>query len=272
MLQSLSRDVLSLLQQGGRSLAGEGGRARRALAGIEIALAVLLLVTATLVTRTFLNLRAVNVGFNADRVLAFDVPQPTSRYPDARASQDFADRLLPRLATLPESNARRPCCCGRSGVWPAWIGPSPIEGQSPTDARQNPLVNLEAVSRHISRRWRFRSSKDGHPRRGPRRPRRCSGGQREFRTAVLARRPGARTPSAVPAPRITLRPSVVHRSRHRRRREVPGAARQPPRSLHQLGAVPVSGAPVRVRTTGRPDSVVNAIRAEVRAIDSGAAD
>ena len=146
VLQSLSRDVLALLQQGGRSLAGDGSRTRWALAGTEIALAVLLLVAATLVTRTFLNLRAVDVGFNAERILAFDVPQPTSRYPDARASQEFADRFLPRISTLPgveraASVLLRPLW-GVAGMdWPVTI-----EGQAPTDAAQNPLTNLEAVS------------------------------------------------------------------------------------------------------------------------------
>ena len=146
VVQSLSRDVMALLQQGGRSLAGEGGRARRALAGVEIALAVFLLVMATLVTRTLINLQAVDVGFHADRILAFDVPQPTSRYPDASASQQFADRLLPRLSTLPgveraASVLLRPLW-GVAGMdWSVTI-----EGQSPTDAAQNPLTNLEAVS------------------------------------------------------------------------------------------------------------------------------
>ena len=146
VVQSLSRDVMTLLQHGGRSLAGEGGRARRALAGIEIALAVFLLVMATLVTRTLINLRAVDVGFTAHRILAFDVPQPTSRYPDARASQEFANRLLPRISTLPgveraASVLLRPLW-GVAGMdWSVTI-----DGQSPTDAAQNPLTNLEAVS------------------------------------------------------------------------------------------------------------------------------
>ena len=122
VVQSLSRDVMALLQQGGRSLAGEGGRARRALAGVEIALAVFLLVMATLVTRTFLNLRAVDVGFTADRILAFDVPQPTSRYPDARASQEFADRLLRASRRCPEWSAPQRCFCARCGASPAWTG------------------------------------------------------------------------------------------------------------------------------------------------------
>ena len=146
VVQSLSRDVMALLQQGGRSLAGEGSRARRALAGVEIALAVFLLVMATLVTRTLINLRAVDVGFTADRLLAFDVPQPTSRYPDALASQQFAERLLPRISTLPgvqraASVLLRPLW-GVAGMdWSVTI-----EGQAPTDAAQNPLTNLEAVS------------------------------------------------------------------------------------------------------------------------------
>ncbi len=107
---------------------------------------MLLLVAASLVTRTFLNLRGVDVGFNADRILAFDVPQPTSRYPDARASQAFADRLLPRISALPgvqraASVLLRPLW-GVAGMdWPVTI-----EGQAPADAAQNPLTNLEAVS------------------------------------------------------------------------------------------------------------------------------
>ena len=185
LLQSLSRDVLALLQQGGRSLAGEGGRARRALAGTEIALGRLLLVMAALVTRTLLNLRAVDVGFNADRILAFDVPQPTSRYPDARASQEFADRLLPKLSTLPgvqraASVLLRPLW-GVAGMdWPVTI-----EGQSPTDAAQNPLTNLEAVSPGYFETMEIpllegRDITDGDRRRPCRRSRR----QPEFRASA----------------------------------------------------------------------------------------
>ena len=231
----------------GRAVAGGGGRrARRALAGIEIALAVLLLVAATLVTRTFLNLRAVDVGFNADRVLAFDVPQPTSRYPDARASLVFADRLLPKLATLP--GVQRAASVLLRPLWGV-VGmdwPVTVEGQPPTDAAQNPLTNLEAVSPGyfdtmeiplLEGRDITDSDRDG----------RAGGcrGQPEFREAFLARRTGARAAAAVSAARISVRSAVVHRGRHRRRCEVPGASPQPSRSLYQLGAIPVRGAPVR---------------------------
>jgi predicted permease len=268
MLQSLSRDVLSLLQHGGRSLSSEGGRARRALAGIEVALAVLLLVSAILVTRTFLNLRAVDVGFNADRVLAFDVPQPTSRYPDAQASQVFAERLLPQLATLPgveraASVLLRPLW-GVAGMdWSVQI-----EGQSPTDARQNPLVNLEAVSAGYFETMGIPLIEG----------RTISEADREGRAgaAVISesfaqrfwpdgRALGRRLQFPLPgSPYNRQWFTVVGIVGDAKYRELRGSrldlyvsSAQCPYPVHQFV----------VRTAGRPDAIVNAIRAEVRAID-----
>ncbi len=268
MLQSLSRDVLSLLQQGGRTLAGEGGRSRRVLAGVEIALAVLLLVTATLVTRTFLNLRAVDVGFNADRVLAFDVPQPTSRYPDAQTSQVFADRLLPRLAALPgveraASVLLRPLW-GVAGMdWAVTV-----EGQSPTDARQNPLVNLEAVSSGYFETMEI-PLVEGRP---------IGDTDREGRAAAAVvsqsfakrfwpdgRALGRRLQFPLPgSPYDRQWFTVVGVVADAKYRELRGnrldlyiSSAQCPYPVHQFV----------VRTAGCPDAIVNAIRTEVRAID-----
>jgi putative ABC transport system permease protein len=269
MLQSLSRDVLSLLQQGGRTMAGEGGFSRRVLAGIEIALAVLLLVSATLVTRTFLNLRVVNVGFNADRVLAFDVPQPTSRYPDAQASQVFADRLLPRLASLPgveraASVLLRPLW-GVAGMdWPVTI-----DGQSPIDARQNPLVNLEAVSSGYFETMEIPLIEG----------RTIGDTDREGRAAAAVvsqsfaqrfwpdgRALGRRLQIPLPgSPYDRQWFTIVGIVGDAKYRELRGSrldlyisSAQCPYPVHQFV----------VRTAGRPDAIVNAIRAEVRAIDS----
>jgi len=268
MLQSLTRDVLSLLQQGGRSLAGEGGRARRALAGVEIALAVLLLATAMLVTRTFLNLRGVDVGFNADRVLAFDVPQPTSRYPDAQASLVFADRLLPRLRTLPgveraASVLLRPLW-GVAGMdWAVTI-----DGQSPADAAQNPLVNLEAVSAAYFETMEIPLVEG----------RAIGDADREGRAAVAVvsqsfaqrfwpdgRALGRRLRFPLPgSPYDRQWFTVVGIVGDAKYRELRGnrldlyiSSAQCPYPVHQFV----------VRTTDRPDAIVNAIRTEVRAID-----
>jgi predicted permease len=145
-LQSWSRDAMPALQGSGRTVARDGGAIGRALAGCEIALAVVLMAAALLVTRTFLNLRAIDVGFDADHVLAFDVPQPPNRYPDAKASLQFAERLLPRIAALP--GVRKASAVLLRPLWGVagmdWT--VVIEGQAPRDAAQNPLTNLEAIA------------------------------------------------------------------------------------------------------------------------------
>jgi putative ABC transport system permease protein len=268
VLQSLSRDVLSLLQQGGRSLAGEGGHARRALAGTEIALAVLLLVTATLVTRTFLNLRAVDVGFNADRILAFDVPQPTSRYPDARASQEFADRLLPKLSALP--GVQRAASVLLRPLWGV-VGmdwPVTVEGQAPTEVAQNPLTNLEAVSPGYFDTMEIPILEG----------RDITDSDREGRAAVAVvsqsfvkrfwpdgRALGRRLKFPLPgSPYDRQWFTVVGIVGDAKYRELRGnrldlyiSSAQCPYAVHQFV----------VRTSGRPDSIVSAVRAEVRALD-----
>jgi len=269
VVQSLSRDVMALLQQGGRSLAGEGGRARRALAGVEIALAVFLLVMATLVTRTLINLQAVDVGFHADRILAFDVPQPTSRYPDARASQEFADRLLPRISTLPgvqraASVLLRPLW-GVAGMdWSVTI-----EGQSPTDAAQNPLTNLEAVSPGYFDTMGIRLVEG----------RDISDGDREGRAGAavvsesfvkrfwpdgnaLGRRLKFPLPGSSFDRQWFTVVGIVGDAKYRELRgsrlDLYISSAQCPYPVHQFV----------VRTsTGRPDSIAGAVRAEVRALD-----
>jgi hypothetical protein len=51
---------------------------------LRIALAVVLMAAALLVTRTFLNLRAIDIGFTPRRCWRSTVPQPPNRYPTPR--------------------------------------------------------------------------------------------------------------------------------------------------------------------------------------------
>jgi putative ABC transport system permease protein len=145
-LEAISTPVLTALQQSGRSVTVDRPGPRRALAAVEVALAVVLMVCSALVGRTFMRLRAVDVGFAADRLLAFEVPLSASRYPTADAAVRFSERLLPRLEQLPAVRSAAAVL-----VRPLWgtVGmdwPVTIEGQPPADAAHNPLTNLEAVS------------------------------------------------------------------------------------------------------------------------------
>lgn len=98
-----SREALTpALNQGGRGRTGDGGgRARRWLIVAELALALMLLVGAGLLVRTFIALEKADLGFNPDRVLAGFVLPPPAVYRTDAQRRAFYDRLLERAAALP---------------------------------------------------------------------------------------------------------------------------------------------------------------------------
>ena len=66
-----------------------------------MALAIVLLVSAGLLIKSFLRLHDVNPGFSAERVLTTQLSLPASRYPDAAARRAFWARLLERVRAVP---------------------------------------------------------------------------------------------------------------------------------------------------------------------------
>jgi putative ABC transport system permease protein len=68
---------------------------------MEIALAVVLLTFAGLLTKSFAYLLHTDLGYRADGLLTFRMALPSSRYKNDRARVQFWDKLLPQLAALP---------------------------------------------------------------------------------------------------------------------------------------------------------------------------
>jgi predicted permease len=67
-------DLNSRLKEGGRSMSGgHSSKVRKILVASEVALAIVLLIGAGLLMRTFLNLRAVDAGFDPHNVLTMNV-------------------------------------------------------------------------------------------------------------------------------------------------------------------------------------------------------
>ncbi|HSR66712.1 MAG TPA: ABC transporter permease [Acidobacteriota bacterium] len=113
-LQSTRRHAASALRQGGRSDAGSSSspRLRRVLVVGEVALALMLVTSAGLLLRSFLQLQDVDPGFQAERLLKADIQLPAARYPQDRASfpnwtevHQFYARLLEGLERLPEAES-----------------------------------------------------------------------------------------------------------------------------------------------------------------------
>ena len=77
-------------------------RAASLVVGAEVGIAVVLLVAAGLVLRSFGVLLSVNPGFQTDSVLTFDVQLPADRYRDAAARQAFYDRAFEAIRQNPQ--------------------------------------------------------------------------------------------------------------------------------------------------------------------------
>jgi putative ABC transport system permease protein len=77
------------------------GFTRSSLVVAEIAIALLLTMGAGLMLRSFMQLRAVDPGFNAERLLTFRVTFPQSRYASHAAAMTGQQQLAERLAAMP---------------------------------------------------------------------------------------------------------------------------------------------------------------------------
>ena len=102
-LQASRRDLRARLQAASRGSAGRFGsvRLRRALVVSELAVAIVLLVGAGLLLRSFAKLQQVNPGFRAEGLSAFTVTLPEARYARLVDQRQFTGRALEALQAIP---------------------------------------------------------------------------------------------------------------------------------------------------------------------------
>ncbi len=102
-LQATKVDLNEALQGTGKGGADAGKRegTRSLLVVSEIALSLILLVTAALLVKSFLRLQQVSPGFESENLLLTTLSLPAPKYSDRAAVSLFFDKLLPRLETLP---------------------------------------------------------------------------------------------------------------------------------------------------------------------------
>jgi putative ABC transport system permease protein len=104
-LRTAKLDLRETLNEGSRgSTAGRGRhRLRAVLVATEIALAMLLLVGAGLLLRSFSRLQDVPPRFQADHLLVADIPLSQNAYAKPEQRFAFFDRLVDRTKALPAS-------------------------------------------------------------------------------------------------------------------------------------------------------------------------
>jgi putative ABC transport system permease protein len=128
-------DLVSALKQGARgSVLAPARLFRSALIVSEVALALVLLAGAGLTIRSFVNLAAIDPGFDPENVITLRVSLPASRYPDSERWIAFHDELVRRVSAVP-------------GVAAAGVNSAvPLEGggaESPVAAEGQPMPSVD---------------------------------------------------------------------------------------------------------------------------------
>ena len=96
-------NLVEVLKEGGRSSAGgsRGQRMRDYLVVAEVAIALVLLIGAGLLMRSFLNYQRADVGIATKDILTFRVGLPEAQFPDKQVTNRFFERLIPALDAVP---------------------------------------------------------------------------------------------------------------------------------------------------------------------------
>lgn len=139
-------DPNTALRDEGRGIAAvhTRSRAKSLLVVGQVALSVVLLISAALLLRSFVRLLRVDPGFDAHNVLTMDVSLPTVKYAKAEQQTAFFDEILRRISTVPGVRS-----AAISAALPlSWKRLTPVlaEGQTDVPLPQRPFVDIEAIS------------------------------------------------------------------------------------------------------------------------------
>ena len=100
-LQASKPDLVATLKEGGQKGGSQGGRVRNGLVIAEVALALVLVIGAGLMIRSFLRLQRVDPGFNPNNVLMLSVALPGAKYPEDSQAITFFEQAEQRIRALP---------------------------------------------------------------------------------------------------------------------------------------------------------------------------
>jgi putative ABC transport system permease protein len=100
-LQASAVRPAAALHEGGARTTATRQRLRTGLVVGEIAFAVVLLIVAGLLTRSYIELRSVDPGYRVEHVLTTEIDLPVASYPDGPEVTVFFRQLLERIGALP---------------------------------------------------------------------------------------------------------------------------------------------------------------------------
>ncbi len=102
-MQLTARKLGDALRHGASGVVrgGSGARVRKLLVAVQMAMSVVLLVSAGLLVRSVVNLQQLDVGFDTANLFAAQLALPRGRYQEPTTRDLLADQLLERVGSLP---------------------------------------------------------------------------------------------------------------------------------------------------------------------------
>ena len=231
----------------------------------QVALALLVLSAAGVITRSFMKLERVELAMNPSNLLIAELAIPAGGFGDTKKQLALVDALVPRLEAVPGVRAVTPVLTPPFVAVGGVFGQIAAEGQTADEAAKNPTLIFEPVtpdyfSTFGIRVLRGRSFTDADREGAPR--------------VALISESAARHywPNADPiGKRLKFGPGdslitivgVVPETRYRDLRE-------PRRTIYlplRQSAFPVAPTTLAIRADGRPADLIPAIRRAVREVD-----
>jgi putative ABC transport system permease protein len=101
VVRLIRTDIRGALQDGSRGSTGRRAVGRNALVVAQLAVAVMLVIGAGLLTRSFIELLETEPGFDATNLLTLRVDLPSRAYADLDRVADFPGEIIAKLESLP---------------------------------------------------------------------------------------------------------------------------------------------------------------------------
>lgn len=254
------------LRGSGKGTSGGRGRMRSGLVVAEIALAVLLVVSAGLLIRSFVSLTDVDLGFDANRLLVANAMFPAGAYTAPQERRQFYARGLERIAGMPGVER----VAAAAGLPPFGAPPRRVSvvGEPPTEGATASVVfstdqYFATIGLRVLRGRTFEED-------GLDTPRPVAVVNRSFvRTFLGGRDPIGRQvlvsvagrPNEAAAPAAFEIVGEVEDVANRGLREPPAP------EIHLPGLAASAPLALVVRTAGDPERIANAVRAEIETLD-----
>lgn len=145
-LQLLKANLVSVLKEGSKgSVSATRQLVRRILVVFEVVVAMLVLIGAGLMVRSYRQLLSVDLGFETEKLLTLEIYLPAAKYSLPQQQADFFEQLLVRLRSIPEVRRTATVNAVPLGVV-QWTGEIGVEGRPPGPGQLNPSAAWRTCS------------------------------------------------------------------------------------------------------------------------------